>query len=89
MTLIAEEKEKIMTEFKTHEGDTGSPEVQVALATDRINRLTEHFKAFKKDNQSRRGLLRLIGHRRKQLDYLESKSHKRYKSLIAKLGIRK
>ena len=89
MAMTCEEKEKVVAEFKTHEGDTGSPEVQVALATSRIGKLTQHFKAFKKDNQSRRGLLKLIGHRRRLLDYLESRSTQRYKSLIGKLGIRK
>ncbi len=82
-------KQDIVVKFKTHEGDTGSPEVQVALATERINYLTEHFKTHKKDHHSRRGLLKLVGQRRRMLDYLKSKDTTRYAKLINDLGIRK
>ena len=83
------EKQAIMAEYATHEGDTGSPEVQVAVLTKRINDLTEHLKEHKKDHHSRRGLLMMVGHRRNLLNYLEKKDIERYRALIAKLGLRK
>ncbi len=83
------EKTKIIEKFKQHEGDTGSPEVQVALLTDRISHLTEHFKTHKKDNHSRRGLLKMVGNRRSLLDYLKKTNVDRYKKLIKDLGLRK
>jgi small subunit ribosomal protein S15 len=89
MALAKDKKTEIIGKFKTHESDTGSPEVQVALLTERINSLTEHFKVFRKDHHSRRGLLKLIGQRRRLLDYLKSGSRERYLSLVGKLGIRK
>src|SRR4028118_344134 len=84
--LDRESKEQIVTTYQTHEGDTGSPQVQVALLTNRINQLTEHFKTHKKDNHSRRGLLKLVSQRRSLLDYLKRKDEARYRSLIEKLG---
>ncbi len=89
MALAKDKKTEIIGKFKTHESDTGSPEVQVALLTERINSLTEHFRIFKKDHHSRRGLLKLIGQRRRLLDYLRSGSRERYLNLVGKLGIRK
>lgn len=82
-------KQELVTKFRTHETDTGSPEVQVALLTERIVYLTEHFKTHAKDHHSRRGLLKLVGQRRRQLDYLKGKDEKRYKKLIEDLGLRK
>jgi len=82
-------KQDLVTKFKTHASDTGSPEVQVALLTERIVYLTEHFKTHKKDHHSRRGLLKLVGQRRRLLDYLKTKDGSRYKKLIEGLGIRK
>jgi small subunit ribosomal protein S15 len=82
-------KLEVVTKFRTHEKDTGSPEVQVALLSERVNHLTEHFKTHKKDFHSRRGLLKLVGQRRRLLDYLKSKDVNRYKKLIDALGIRK
>ncbi len=82
-------KSEIVTQFQRAQGDTGSPEVQVALLTARINELTEHFKAHKKDHHSRRGLLRMVSRRRKLLDYLKGRSPDSYRSLIEKLGLRK
>ncbi|NLM73886.1 MAG: 30S ribosomal protein S15 [Clostridiaceae bacterium] len=82
-------KQQIIEAFATHEGDTGSPEVQVALLTDRINRLTEHLKTHKKDHHSRRGLLKMVGARRNMLNYLMKKDINRYRELIAKLDLRK
>ncbi len=82
-------KEQIIKEYATHEGDTGSPEVQVALLSYRINHLTEHLKIHKKDHHSRRGLLMMVGQRRGLLNYLMKKDIERYRSLIARLGIRK
>jgi small subunit ribosomal protein S15 len=82
-------KQSTIQKFATHEGDTGSPEVQIALMTERITHLTEHFKTHAKDHHSRRGLLKLVGQRRRLLDYLKSKSVDRYRSLIENLGIRK
>lgn len=89
MSLEKEKTAAIIAEYATKANDTGSPEVQVALLTTRIVELTEHFKAHKKDHHSRRGLLRLVSQRRKLLDYLNRKDHERYKSLIARLGLRK
>ena len=82
-------KQDVVAKYKTHERDTGSPEVQVALLTERIHYLTEHFKTHKKDHHSRRGLLKLVGQRRRLLDYLKSKDSTRYRKLIDGLGIRK
>ena len=84
-----EEKSAVIEANKTHENDTGSPEVQVAILTARIQQLTEHLKVHKHDNHSRRGLLKMVGKRRKLLDYLAKKDINRYRALIAKLGIRK
>ena len=84
-----EQKTAIIEANKTHEGDTGSPEVQIAILTARINDLTEHLRVHKHDNHSRRGLLKLVGQRRKLLDYLAKKDIERYRAIIAKLGIRK
>ena len=84
-----EEKSAVIEANKTHENDTGSPEVQVAILTARIQQLTEHLKVHKHDNPSRRGLLKMVGKRRKLLDYLAKKDIERYRALIAKLGIRK
>ncbi len=82
-------KEAVLTEYATHEGDTGSPEVQVALLTARINHLTEHLKTHAKDHHSRRGLLMLVGQRRNLLGYLQRKDIERYRSLIGRLGLRR
>ena len=84
-----EKKTQVILENATHEGDTGSPEVQVAILTARINELTDHLRVHKHDNHSRRGLLMMVGKRRKMLDYLAKKDINRYRALIAKLGIRK
>lgn len=84
-----EEKQEVILQNATHEGDTGSPEVQIAILTKRINDLQEHFKIHKKDHHSRRGLLRMVGRRRNLLNYLQKKDIERYRALIAKLGIRK
>lgn len=84
-----EEKQEVILQNATHEGDTGSPEVQIAILTKRINDLQEHFKEHKKDHHSRRGLLRMVGRRRNLLNYLQKKDIARYRALIAKLGIRK
>ena len=89
MTSTAVEKAKIVSEFQTAKNDTGSPEVQVALITDRISYLTEHFKTNAKDHHSRRGLLALVSQRRKLLDYLKGRNLSRYQELIKRLGIRK
>ena len=89
MSITAEVKARLMKEFATKEGDTGSPEVQVAILTSRITTLTEHFKTHKKDNHSRRGLLKLVAQRRKLLDYLKGVEESRYKNLINRLGIRR
>ena len=89
MSITVEEKERILKEYATKPGDTGSPEVQVALLTTRITALTEHFKTHKKDNHSRRGLLKLVAQRRKLLDYLKRKEEPRYAELIKRLGIRR
>jgi len=87
--LNKEEKKEIVEQFKVRKGDTGSSAVQIALFTERINKLTEHFKKFKKDNNSRRGLLKLIGQRKRMLDYLRRKDFSKYHELIGKLGLRK
>ena len=89
MSITAEEKQRLMKEFATKEGDTGSPEVQVAVLTSRITTLTEHFKIHKKDNHSRRGLLKLVAKRRRLLDYTKSRDEARYQDLIKRLGIRR
>ncbi len=89
MSITAEDKANVLKEFATKEGDTGSPEVQVAILTSRINTLTEHFKTHKKDNHSRRGLLKLVAQRRKLLDYLKGKEEARYQNLIQRLSIRR
>ncbi len=87
--ITKEIKQQIIDEYKTHEGDTGSPEVQIAVLTYRINTLTEHLKENKKDHHSRRGLLKMVGHRRNLLAYLQKKDIERYRSIIKRLGIRK
>ncbi|MDR0804155.1 MAG: 30S ribosomal protein S15 [Oscillospiraceae bacterium] len=87
--LLKEEKNKVIEENRNHEGDTGSPEVQVAILTKRINDLTEHIKIHKKDHHSRRGLLKMVGKRRNLLGYLQKKDIERYRAIIAKLGLRK
>ena len=87
--MLKEEKTAIIKEYATHEGDTGSPEVQVAVLTRRINDLTAHLKTHKKDHHSNRGLLKMVGQRRNMLNYLAKKDIERYRALIAKLGIRK
>jgi len=89
MVMTPEKKQEVIDEFKTHDGDTGSPEVQIALLSERITYLTEHFKTHKKDHASRRGLLKLVGQRRRLLDYLKKKDIERYRPLIERLGIRK
>ncbi len=87
--LDAEKRKEIIAGFKTHEGDTGSPEVQIALLSARIQYLTEHFKTHKKDHHSRRGLLKLVGRRRRLLEYLKNKDVNRYRKIIERLGLRK
>ncbi len=89
MSVTPERKQELIKEFGTKDGDTGSPEVQVAILTERIVNLTEHFKTNKKDNHSRRGLLKMVALRRKLLDYTKSKDEERYKTLIGRLGIRR
>ncbi len=89
MALSAQEKEAIVKEYQTSEGDTGSPEVQVALLTNNINKLQEHFKGHGKDHHSRRGLIRMVNQRRKLLDYLKRKDSSRYTQLISSLGLRR
>lgn len=89
MTLQADQKKEIIENFSTHDNDTGSPEVQIALLSSRITYLTEHFKVHKKDHHSRRGLLKLVGQRRRLLNYLKKKDVDKYLGLIQKLGIRK
>ena len=89
MSITAEEKSRVMTDFAIKEGDTGSPEVQVAILTSRINTLTEHFKTHKKDNHSRRGLLKMVALRRKLLDYVKDIEESRYHNLIKRLGSRR
>ncbi|OHB32342.1 MAG: 30S ribosomal protein S15 [Desulfuromonadaceae bacterium GWC2_58_13] len=87
--LATELKQEIIDKFKTHEGDTGSPEVQIALLSGRITYLTEHFRTHKKDHHSRRGLLKIVGQRRRLLDYLKKKDVERYRVIIKELGIRR
>ena len=89
MSITAERKDALIKDYATGEGDTGSPEVQVAILTERITNLTEHFKSHKKDNHSRRGLLKMVALRRKLLDYTRAKDEERYKTLITRLGIRR
>ncbi len=89
MSLAAEKKQSLIEQYRKHPSDTGSPEVQIALLTERINYLTDHFKAHKKDHHSRRGLMKLVGQRRKLLDYLKGAHIDRYREIIDKLGIRK
>ena len=89
MNITKDRKSEIIESYKTHSGDTGSPEVQVALLSERIEHLTEHFKTHRKDHHSRRGLLMMVGTRRRLLDYLKRTNADRYKELIKKLGIRK
>ena len=89
MALLKEEKNKIVKEFQNSDTDTGSPQVQIALLTDRINHLTEHLKSHKKDHHSRRGLLMLVGRRRRMLDYVKDNDIERYRNIIAKLGLRR
>ncbi len=89
MALDAESKKEIIEKFKTHPTDTGSPEVQIALLSSRISYLTDHFKVHKKDHGSRRGLLKLVGQRRRLLDYLKAQDVERYRTIIKELGIRK
>ena len=89
MALVKEKKQEVIEQFKIHDGDTGSPEVQVALITERITYLTDHFRKHKKDHHSRRGLLMLVSQRRKLLDYLKRKDFSRYRNLIDSLGLRK
>ncbi|HPS54594.1 MAG TPA: 30S ribosomal protein S15 [Sedimentisphaerales bacterium] len=87
--LNAEEKQKVIKDFETHQGDTGSPEVQIAILTKRINELTEHLKVHKKDHTSRRGLLKMVGTRSALLKYVNKTDAKRYKTIITRLGLRK
>lgn len=89
MSLSQQQKAEIMNEYQTAPGDTGSPEVQVALLTAQITDLSDHFKVHKKDHHSRQGLLRMVNHRRKLLDYLRNKDVNRYRELIGRLGLRK
>lgn len=89
MTLDQERKRELIEKFRTHEKDTGSPEVQIALLSERIRYLTEHFKIHKKDHHSRRGLLKMVGRRRKLLNYLKENHVERYRKLIEQLGLRK
>ena len=89
MTMTTEAKKEIIEKFKTHESDTGSPEVQVALLSNRIEYLTEHLKIHKKDHHSRRGLLMLVGQRRRMLNYLKNKDIQRYRTIIKELGLRR
>jgi small subunit ribosomal protein S15 len=89
MSLSTERKQELVKEFSTKKDDTGSPEVQIALLTERINGLTEHFKTHKKDNHSRRGLLKMVSLRRRLLDHVKSKDDRRYQKIIERLGIRR
>jgi len=89
MTLQKDEKTSIISEYQTHDGDTGSAEVQVALLTARVNQLTEHLKQHKKDHHSRRGLLMMVGQRRRLLNYLSKKDIERYRSVVNRLGLRR
>ncbi|MBI1290479.1 30S ribosomal protein S15 [bacterium] len=89
MSITAERKQQVIAEYKTHEGDTGSVDVQVAVITDRINNLSAHFETHKKDHHGRRGLLVLVGQRKRLLDYLKKTDIERYRTLIGRLGLRK
>ena len=89
MSLETEKKKELIVKFKVHETDTGSPEVQIALLTERINEITDHLKTHNKDFNSRRGLLKLVGQRRRLLDYLQTKESMRYKAVVEALGLRK
>jgi small subunit ribosomal protein S15 len=89
VSLAKETKERIVGEFRTHDGDTGSPQVQIALLSQRINELTEHFKTHKKDNHSRRGLLKMVSQRRSLLDYLKRTDIERYHEVVGRLGLRR
>lgn len=89
MSITAERKAELIKEFATKEGDTGSPEVQVAVLSERIANLTEHFQGHKKDNHSRRGLLKMVSQRRRLLDYVKAKNEQRYQDLIQRLGLRR
>ena len=89
MSISPERKQELVTQFATTKGDTGSPEVQIAILTERITNLTGHFKSHVKDNHSRRGLLKMVSQRRSLLDYVKSKDEVRYKTIIEKLGIRR
>ncbi len=89
MALAKQTKEQVVSDFRTHEADTGSPQVQVALLSKRINELTEHFKTHKKDNHSRRGLLKMVSQRRSLLDYLKRKDIERYHEVVTRLGLRR
>ena len=89
MAQTVEVKKEIIGDYRVHDGDTGSPEVQVALLTHRINELTEHFKTHKKDHHGRRGLLKMVGRRRRLLSYVKGKDIERYRGLIQRLGLRR
>ena len=89
MSITTERKQAVISEYATKEGDTGSPEVQVAVLSERITNLTEHFKTHSKDNHSRRGLIKLVSTRRRLLDYIKATDEKRYDALIARLGLRR
>ncbi len=89
MTITAERKKEVVSQYATKEGDTGSPEVQVAVLSERIANLTEHFKTHNKDNHSRRGLIKMVSQRRRLLDYVKATDVKRYEALIARLGLRR
>ena len=89
MSIMPERKEALINEYAAKQGDTGSPDVQIAILTERITNLTEHFKLHQKDNHSRRGLLKMVAQRRRLLDYVRGKDEERYKTLIGKLGIRR
>jgi small subunit ribosomal protein S15 len=89
VALSAEKKEELIKAYQIHENDTGSPEVQIAILTDRINYLNEHLKVNKKDHHSRRGLLKMVGQRRSLLDYLKRKDFERYRSMVTRLGLRR
>lgn len=89
MPLLKDKKDEIMQQFRTHAADTGSPDVQIAMLTERINHLIEHLKTHKHDHHSRRGLLKLVGERRRHLAYLSRKDVERYRAILSKLGLRK
>ena len=89
MTITTERKKEVISEFANKEGDTGSPEVQVAVLSERITNLTEHFKSHVKDNHSRRGLIKMVSQRRRLLDYIKASDEKRYEALIGRLGLRR